>query len=179
MLTFVSCLSLAMATSGDAMVYFSPEDHLEKRLIEMIERENKTIAVCVYTFMHRGIAHALVEAKKRGVVVEVIVDRASLKKESPLQRVVTAGIPVYIWSGGRGKKAKRPLMHNKFCIFGSGLVWTGSFNFTYDAAKVHQENVVVLKDKTLVKAYQNQFENLKIRSCTPYASYVAQNRRRI
>jgi phosphatidylserine/phosphatidylglycerophosphate/cardiolipin synthase-like enzyme len=177
MLTFL--IPLAMTVSNDAIVYFAPEDHLEKRLIDMIAQENQSIAVCIFTFTHRGIANALVEAKKRGVAVEVVVDRFSVKKQSPLQRIVSAGIPVYVWNEGRGKKAKRPLMHNKFCVFGSGQVWTGSFNFTYDAAKIHQENVIVLKDQTLATAYHHQFENLKIRSCTPYTSYVAQNRRRL
>src|SRR4051812_43534824 len=91
------------AVTTHATVYFSPEDHLDKRLIEQIDKENKSIHVCIYTFTHRAIADALVEAKKRGVEVEVIVDRFSVKIKAPLQRLVDAGIPVFVWEPDRHK----------------------------------------------------------------------------
>jgi phosphatidylserine/phosphatidylglycerophosphate/cardiolipin synthase-like enzyme len=168
---------MAAAVSHEAIVYFSPEDQLEKRLIQMIEQEKKSIAVCVYSFTHLGIANALIDARKRGVDVEVVVDRFSVKGQSPLQKIVRAGIPVYVWDPQRPKKARRPLMHNKFCVFGGSQVWTGSFNFTYEAARIHQENAVVLQDDALASAYQNQFDSIKIRSCVPYAQYGQQKRR--
>ncbi|HEY5234988.1 MAG TPA: phospholipase D-like domain-containing protein [Rhabdochlamydiaceae bacterium] len=160
--------------TSHATVYFSPEDQLDKRLIEQIEKENKSIHVCIYTFTHRAIADALVEAKKRGVEVEVIVDRFSVKIKAPLQRLVDAGIPVFVWDPDRHKRkiAHRPLMHNKFCVF-TDKVWTGSFNFTYEASKIHQENALVLQDAALVSAYKGQFHTIKLRSCIPLSSYVA------
>ncbi|MGD0664363.1 MAG: phospholipase D-like domain-containing protein [Rhabdochlamydiaceae bacterium] len=162
--------------SQNITVYFSPDDHLEKQLIKMIDQENKSIHVCIYTFTDREVADALVAAKKRGVDVEVIVDRFSVKAKSPLHRLSAAMIPVYVWDPGRGreKRARRPLMHNKFCIFGGHSVWTGSFNFTYDASRSHQENALVVRDEGVAHAYQNQFASIKMRSCIPIASFVAE-----
>jgi phosphatidylserine/phosphatidylglycerophosphate/cardiolipin synthase-like enzyme len=163
------------AITSHATVYFSPEDQLDKRLIEQIDKETKSIHVCIYTFTHRSIADALVEAKKRGVEVEVIIDRFSVKIKSIMQRLVDAGIPVFVWDPDRLRRkiAHRPLMHNKFCIFGSDKVWTGSFDFTYEASKVHQENALVLLDASLASAYKGQFHTIKIRSCIPLSSYAA------
>lgn len=163
------------ATGKFGSVYFSPDDQVEKRLMGMIDNEKKSIRVAIYTFTHRGIADSLIEAKKRGVNVEVIVDRFSVKIRSPLIKLVEAGIPVYVWDpdSARRKKAHRPLMHNKYCVFGDDVVWTGSFNFTYEASRMHQENVVVFQDPVLASAYKEQFTNIKLRSCIPLGSYVA------
>ena len=151
---------------------FLLENQLDKRLIEQIEQETKSIHICIYTFTHKHIANALVEAKKRGVDVEVIVDRFSVKFKSSLESLVKAGIPVFVWSPQRSKAAHRPLMHNKFCIF-TDIVWTGSFNFTYEASNTHQENALVLQNASIASAYKGQFHTIKLRSCVPrFNSYV-------
>jgi phosphatidylserine/phosphatidylglycerophosphate/cardiolipin synthase-like enzyme len=157
------------------VVYFSPNDQVEKRLISMIEKEQKSIAVAIYCMTHRGIGNALIEAKRRGVDVEVIVDRFSVRVKAPLGKMVEAGIPVYVWDPdpGRRKKAHRPLMHHKFCVFGDEAVWTGSFNFTYEASRMHEENALLIRDPDLAAAFKNQFINIKFKSCVPFGSYVA------
>lgn len=161
------------AVTSHATVYFSPEDQLDKRLIEQIDKETKSIHICIYTFTHRQIANALVEAKKRGVEVEVIIDRCAVKFKSALEKLAEAGIPVFVWDPQRrkNKAAHRPLMHNKFCVF-SDKVWTGSFNFTYEASNFHQENALVLQDEAIVSAYKGQFHTIKLRSCSPLTTYV-------
>jgi len=70
------------------------------------------------------------------------------------------------------------LMHNKFCVFGMDKVWTGSFNFTYEASKIHQENALVLQDASLASAYKGQFYTIKHRSCIPLSSYVSKSRKK-
>lgn len=155
--------------------YFSPEDHVEKRLIDAIHEEKESLYICVYHFTHRGIVTALIDAKKRGVEVEVVVDQFAVKGSSPLHRLNKAGIPVYVWDPYRSKnkKIRRPVMNHKFCVFGTEKVWTGSFNFTYESARLHQENVLVMEDETLAQGYKNQFHTIKHRSCTPLGSFLA------
>lgn len=157
-----------------AVVYFSPEDHLEKRLIEQIDQEKKSIHACVYAFTDSSIAKALIAARHRGVEVELIVDRSSVKVRSPLQKLMEAGVAVYVWNSeaGGSKSTRRSLMHNKFCVFGLDKIWTGSFNWTGEASRLHQENVIILKDAALASSFKGQFYTIKLRSCTPLATYV-------
>jgi phosphatidylserine/phosphatidylglycerophosphate/cardiolipin synthase-like enzyme len=173
--TAFGCPIFASAVTSHATVYFSPEDQLAKRLIEQIDKENKSVHVCIYAFTHRGIANSLIEAKKRGAEVEVIVDRFSVKAGAPLQKLSDEGIPVYVWDPDPLKRMKshRPLMHNKFCVLGMDKVWTGSFNFTYDATNIHQENAIILEDGAIASAYKGQFHMIKLRSCIPLNSFVA------
>jgi phosphatidylserine/phosphatidylglycerophosphate/cardiolipin synthase-like enzyme len=165
----------AAVTTPTFTAYFSPDDYVEKQLIEKINKEKKSILVCIYTLTHRDVIAALLAAKKRGVEVEVIVDRFSVKISSPLYKLTDASIPVSVWDPDRAKrmKARRPLMHNKFCVFGNQAVWTGSFNFTYEASRIHQENALLIQDEALAFAYKNQFYTIKMRNCIPLASFIA------
>ena len=165
----------AVVITDSITAYFSPDDHLEKRLIELIHKEKQSIHACVYTFTHRDVIQALIAAKKRGVNVEVIVDRFSIKPTSPLYKLAEASIPVLVWDPDRVRrmKAHRPLMHNKFCIFGNQTLWTGSYNFTYEASRMHQENAIVFRNEVLAEAYKTQFYTIKMRSCIPLSSFIA------
>jgi phosphatidylserine/phosphatidylglycerophosphate/cardiolipin synthase-like enzyme len=155
-------------------VYFSPEDCLEKRLIQLIDEENKSIHLAIYCMTHREIGEALIRAKKRGVDVQVIVDKYSVKMRAPLAKMVDGGISICVWDSknASGKKNERALMHNKFCVFGDESVWTGSFNFTYSASRLHQENAVVLRNREMASEFKKQFNNIKMRGCLPFSSYI-------
>lgn len=163
-------------------VYFSPKDHLAERLIDLIEREEKHIQIAAYCLTHRKIAQALIQARGRGVVVELILDPYSLKAGS-MSEVVKAGIPVYIWEptsrSAKNKKFKQALMHDKFCVFGKKIVWTGSYNFTYKATSSNQENAVVLESAALAGQFSEQFEEIKRDYCISHAEYIAAHPSRV
>lgn len=159
---------------SNVKLYFSPQDHLAEHLIGYIEKENKSIYVAVYCLTHRGISEALVKAKQRGVEVEVIVDPFSVKARSPVVRLAGSGIPVYVWDPlfDTAKRKKAPLMHDKFCVFGGKSVWTGSFNFTYEADTVNRENALYLEDGEHAKKFLDQFRAMKNKGCTRYEEYL-------
>ena len=51
-------------------------------------------------------------------------------------------------------------MHHKFAIADGMFLVTGSYNWTRSAAKYNEENIVVLDNQGLVKAFQEEFEKL-------------------
>lgn len=184
---FILCFgargAFADAKAASPTVYFSPEDDVASRLITLIDHEESQVLVAVYCLTHRGVADALVRAKKRGVNVEVIVDPFSLNSRYTVPKLKQGGIEVSVWDpdmavpkeGGKvaRRKDRRPLMHDKFCVFGDQVVWTGSFNFTYDATRFHRENVIVLQDPEVAKKYQAQFFSIKEEGTLPYSDYMA------
>jgi phosphatidylserine/phosphatidylglycerophosphate/cardiolipin synthase-like enzyme len=142
-------------------VYFSPDDHVADHLIDLIHKEEKSIEIAAYAFSHSRIATALIDAKKRGVLVEVVVDPFSLKFSSLLNRMVKVGIPVWVWKHEQNQEKYPPIMHDKFCLFGGKSIWTGSFNFTYHADTMNRENAIYIQDKALAKKFHKQFEKIK------------------
>lgn len=159
--------------SAECKVFFSPKDQLADRLIELIDREDKSIKIAIYSMTHLGIAKALVAAQGRGVAIEVLIDPSSIKSRSSIHRLVEAKIPLFVWDQ-RGEDGKRHgLMHDKFCIFGDTSVWTGSFNFTNDAHLKHQENAVTLDSREIAQKYHMQFAQMKLYESRPYQEYLA------
>lgn len=146
---------------ADCRVYFSSQDHLGDKLNDLIAKENRSIRIAIYGFFHREIADALIKAKKRGVDIEIIVDPFSVKKRSPLKRMARAGIPIYVWDAPPGQNGKSPLMHNKFSVFGDRVVWTGSFNFTFEADRFHSENAVVIASDIAASRYLEEYQKIK------------------
>ena len=180
-LAFLPLLSSAKEPISHYEVFFSSQDHLAEELISMIEKERKSIKAAVYCLTHRGIVKAFKQAQERGVVIEVIVDPYSLRSKSVLKQIDKVSFPVFVWSpepqyrelsGGRRVKKRKSLMHDKFCILGDDRVWTGSFNFTLDAATAHQENALVVESRDVASAYLSEFEKIKESGCVPLKTYL-------
>lgn len=51
-------------------------------------------------------------------------------------------------------------MHHKFAILDKSVVLTGSFNWTAQAVKFNQENIVFYENKELAMKYFEAYENL-------------------
>ena len=99
------------------------------------------------SFTSAPIAKALVEAHKRGVKIEVILDKSQrTEKYSEADFLRNMGIPVRI-------DAKHAIAHNKVMVIDDGVVITGSFNFTKAAEENNAENLLVIRDKALAVKY--------------------------
>ena len=133
---------------GQIEVAFSPRAGATELVIKVISSAKKTIRVAAYSFTSKPIAEALVMAHKRGVDVQVIVDK-SQKSERYTSATFLAnmGVPTRVDS-------QHKIMHNKFVIVDGAHVETGSFNFTSSAEKGNAENVLVIwKNPQLAAIY--------------------------
>lgn len=160
----VPCAELPHAQA----VYFSPHDNIRHKLLELIDQEKRSISIAVYMFTDKKIAHALVDAHRRGVQIEVISDPTCIKdKYNKLGILVEHNIPVYVYEAVA--KEGHAIMHHKFAIFGENkegksLVWCGSFNFTQSAHARNKESVVLVGDDATVKKFVAEFNQLKLQS---------------
>lgn len=177
---FFLLLSVGLsAEPADCKAYFSTQDQLADKLIELIDQEEESIKVAIYCITHFGIAKSLIQAHERGVDVEVVVDPFSIKSRSSIHRLIESKIPLFVWDESicvgdvRAKQKRKALMHAKFCIFGNSLIWTGSFNFTNAANQCHQENVVTVESQKVAEKYLEQFSYMKLYESRPYQEYVA------
>jgi len=112
-----------------------------------------SIRVSAYGFTSKRVAQALVDAKNRGVDVQVVVDYKENvtsdtygTSKAALSMLLAVGIPVRTVS-------KFPIHHDKFMV-GDGLtVQNGSFNYTNAATYSNSENVMVVSDAPTAAAY--------------------------
>ena len=143
-------------------VYFSPDDNVRSKLLNLIKHEQQSIKMAVYLITDKGIVEALGEAKERGVEVEVIADVLSTDKNWGKVLLLKAyDIPVFVYDGGA-----QSIMHNKFFIFAKNiddkpLLWTGSYNPTQKADRYHRENVIIEDNVMMIQLFEREFDHLK------------------
>jgi phosphatidylserine/phosphatidylglycerophosphate/cardiolipin synthase-like enzyme len=132
--------------------YFSPNGGCTEAIINEIRAAQKTICVQAYSFTSEPIADALIKAHKRGVDVEIVLDKSQkTERYSKISDVAKAGIPTFIDS-------RHAIAHNKIMIIDSKVIITGSFNFTKGAEEKNAENLLIIKDQPdLVRRYEENY----------------------
>jgi len=132
-------------------VYFSPNGGCTQAIIREIDQAKREILVQAYSFTSSPIAKALLEAHKRGVRVQVILDKSQhTEKYSSADFLANSGIPTRI-------DPAHAVAHNKVMIIDGETVITGSFNFTKAAEEKNAENLLVIHDKVLASKYADNW----------------------
>ena len=125
---------------SDVQVYFSPKGGGTDAVVNALNKAKKTILVQAYSFTSPPIAAALVEANKRGVDVQVILDKSQkTERYSGATFLKNHEVPVFI-------DASHKIAHNKVMVVDSDIVITGSFNFTKSAEEGNAENLLVISN---------------------------------
>ena len=78
-------------------VYFSPKGGCTQAVVRELNRAQETVLVQAYSFTSVPIAKALLEAHKRGVKVQVILDKSqrteNYSADDPEARCLPGGVP--------------------------------------------------------------------------------------
>lgn len=142
-------------------VYFSPEGGCSGAVVWAAQNAKNEIRVAMFALSRKVIVEALVEAKKRGVDVQVVLDAGQARNvQTGWIRLKDAGIPVR-FSTSKG------YLHHKFGVFDGYRVVTGSFNWTARGEKTNHENVVVLDDKEVASLYRQEWSRLPTSDAEP------------
>jgi phosphatidylserine/phosphatidylglycerophosphate/cardiolipin synthase-like enzyme len=146
-------------STGTVEAFFSPNGGATTAIVREIGGAQQEILVQAYSFTGKQIAKALIEAKKRGVKIEAVLDKSNeTAKYSAATFLHNSGIPVLIDSD-------HAIAHNKIMIIDRSTLITGSFNFTSAAENKNAENFLVIKgNKPLVDRYIQNYEEHKTHS---------------
>ena len=126
----------------------------------------RQIEGATYSFTSAPIAKALVEAHKRGVKVDVLLDKSQrTEKYSSADFLLHAGIATRI-------DDRHAIAHNKIMIIDGEIVITGSFDFTKNAEENNAENLLVIRSKALAETYTENWER-HAEHCEAYAGRAA------
>ena len=162
---FLTCAILAAAPVGGEMVVqacFSPQGRCSAHILREIEQAKKELLVAVYAFTSDDLAAAVVQAKKRGVSVQVIIDREydATNEKSKGKFLESQKIPLRRVSGAKTNAPEKDagLMHQKFAVIDRKVVFTGSYNWTRSADNRNDENLLFFRDAgALAEEYRKAF----------------------
>jgi phosphatidylserine/phosphatidylglycerophosphate/cardiolipin synthase-like enzyme len=134
-------------TPSAVTVCFTPGGNCTDLIVKTLGETKNSILVQAYSFTSAPIAKALLDAHKRGVRVEVILDQSNrTDKYSAADFLANQGVPTKI-------DANHAISHNKVMVIDGETLITGSFNFTKAAQEKNAENVLIIRDKALAAQY--------------------------
>ncbi len=142
---------VAFALEGvEGVAYFSPKGGglAQEAILKGIREAQREILVAAFVLTDREIVDALLGAKRRGVEVRVVLEARNLG-DSREEALLQGGIPVR-------KDANPYTLHHKVMVLDEAHVITGSYNFTFRAREVNNENLLVLKSPSLAEAYRKE-----------------------
>jgi hypothetical protein len=112
------------ASCVTVQVCFTPGEDCTELIVKTLGEAKTSIFVQAYSFTSAPIAKALVDAKKRGVRVEAILDKSNrTDKYSAADFLANSGIPTLI-------DAQHAIAHNKVIVIDGEIVIGDSFNYT-------------------------------------------------
>ncbi len=135
--------------------HFFPNVDNEVKVVNMLRTSKKTIDIAIFTLTNDRIFAGIQEAFHRGVKVRLIADDECCKMMgSDVVKVAALGIPAKTDSNIKAH------MHHKFAVIDNSVLITGSFNWTMQAVKMNQENILFYENPDLANQYTEEFNRL-------------------
>lgn len=139
---------------------------IDKNVVPLIDGAKSTVDVASFDFNLPSVTNALVNAKKRGVKVRVVVDEVNGNQK--LDAIKSAGVDAFdalkalqdakipVVDGGRSNG----LMHDKIIIIDSSTLFMGSWNMSYNDTFRNNNNLLEITNPDLIANYQAKLNEL-------------------
>ena len=123
----------------DIKVFFSPKGGCTDAILTELKKARREVLVQAYSFTSDPMTKELVELKKAGITVDIVLDKSNeLERYSELHVFIERGLDVKV-------DHDHAIAHNKIMIIDKKTVITGSFNFTNQAENENAENLMIIK----------------------------------
>jgi phosphatidylserine/phosphatidylglycerophosphate/cardiolipin synthase-like enzyme len=123
-------------------------------ILDLLNGAKESVHVAIFTLTEPRLVKGLAAAQARGVKVSLVADAGQTRNpDNPgqarmLRLLERAGVEV------RLALKQKALLHNKVAIYDGRTVSTGSFNWTFSAERLNDENLVVLEGVEVAAAFE-------------------------
>jgi phosphatidylserine/phosphatidylglycerophosphate/cardiolipin synthase-like enzyme len=147
-------LSVSTVWACEAQPLFSPYDKVDDAIHTQLEGASKSVHCSLYGITNVRLANDLIAAKKRGADVGVGLDKNQAAGKSDLHdKLQNAGILVEI-------KPVNVLEHNKFCVLDGTIVIMGSWNWSNNAQKQDNSDVIITDCPKVAQAFEAAYQRI-------------------
>lgn len=149
---FHSAKEVNIKDKTDFGIYFSPQDKsITNAVLPLIRSAKKFIYIPTFVLTEKHVAEELVNAKKRGVDVKIIIDALNASGKYSKHPYLRENGVLVKTENYAGK------MHSKSMIVDDEFVIIGSMNFSYSGENKNDENLIVIKNPEIAKFYKKFF----------------------
>jgi phosphatidylserine/phosphatidylglycerophosphate/cardiolipin synthase-like enzyme len=136
--------------------YFSPDDGVAARLVELISEAQESIYFMAFSFTADDIGAAIVDAAlTRNVTVAGVMEAEQVKSNQGTEYdfFLQSGLDVLL-------DGNEDQMHHKVIIIDRSIVITGSYNFSASAETRNDENLVIIHNPVIAGYYLDEFQRV-------------------
>ena len=133
---------------------FAPENNVAMRIIQELKKARRSIHFMAFSFTHKDIGEVMLKKHLAGVKVMGIFEKRMAGKYSRFKHLRENGIETV--KTDRNKYN----MHHKVIIIDEKTVITGSYNFSENADKRNDENILIIHSPQIAKSYLEEFYRL-------------------
>ncbi|MFH0975306.1 MAG: phospholipase D-like domain-containing protein [Spirochaetota bacterium] len=124
----------------------------ERAFIRNIKNARKSFYGAFFDINSKPIIDELLIAHKKGIDVKLVIEKDNYRKKE-IKELVSAGIEIVT-------DRKKGLMHNKFAVIDGRIVWTGSYNLTYNDEYKNNNNAIEINSPDVANIYLNEFNEM-------------------
>ncbi len=136
-------------------IYFSPDDHVQAALADLLNRAQSSIYFMAYSFTADSLGEIIRQKAAAGVEVAGVMETDQIKSNvgTEFDPFRSAGLNV--------KRDGNPgLMHHKVMIIDRQIVVMGSYNFSASAETTNDENLIVIYSSDIAAQYLKEFQRV-------------------
>jgi len=142
-------------------VYFAPEDGVAKYVLARLNAAKKSIHFMAFSYTANSIADAMIAKVRIGLPVRGVFESQNAGGTgSAFGRLKQGGVDVL-------EDGNCYILHHKVIVIDERTVITGSYNFTNSAERDNDENLVIVDDPNLARAYLDEFARVYAQAQAP------------
>jgi phosphatidylserine/phosphatidylglycerophosphate/cardiolipin synthase-like enzyme len=137
-------------------VYFSPDDKVAQHIIDQVSQAQESIYFLAYSFTADNIADAMQAQITDGFTFAGVFEKtqvAATKSSNEYDPMRAAGLDVWLDANPKN-------MHNKVILIDGKIAITGSYNFSANAEKSNDENILIIHNPEITQLYFQDFQRI-------------------
>lgn len=146
-------------------------DNLLQVVVDYIDNAKKKLLIAIQEIDNREITEAIIRAKKRDVIVKIVVEGDYLKEkkviydsfkligENEANRVLQNAL--LRTSIDVRSDYNEGIFHQKFIVRDSKAILTGSTNFTDTDTSVNLNNILIIDNSDIAKQFENEYKEIQ------------------
>jgi phosphatidylserine/phosphatidylglycerophosphate/cardiolipin synthase-like enzyme len=152
--------------------YFSAQDNVASHVADRIRQAQHSIRFLAFSFTEDTIGQAVIQREQAGVSVSGVFERTgSQTRFSEYGKMKQAGLDVY-------QDGNPYTMHHKVFVIDDRTTLFGSFNFSDNANRDNDENLLIVDDPGFAQAFSQEFERVLAVAKNPAPARATPNRER-
>lgn len=134
--------------------YFAAEDGVAARIVDQVSRAQRKVHFLAFSFTHDGIGGAMLERQRAGLEVQGVFETTGSNTPfSEYGKMKQAGLDVY-------QDGSPYAMHHKVILLDDRVTIFGSFNFSNNADRDNDENLLIVDDPEFAAPFEQEFQRV-------------------